>query len=124
MKRRRKYITSATLDIPLRVVSEANQREHWRVKYLRKVEQQLEVAVEWTSRYGQAWIQLPCRVTLTRIGSRAMDKDNLAGSFKHVQDQVARMLRVDDGGDLVAWEYRQEAIGVHKYRVVIDVQSL
>lgn len=47
-------------------------------------------------------------VTLTRLGPRKLDSDNLAGSFKAIRDGVADALGIDDGSELIQWEYRQE----------------
>ena len=39
----------------------------------------------------------PIVVTITRLGPRALDSDNLASSGKHVRDAIATWLGVDDG---------------------------
>ncbi len=53
-------------------------------------------------------VVLPVRVALVRVGGKRLDPDNLAGSFKAVQDEVARFLSVDDGDRRrVRWCYRQ-----------------
>jgi hypothetical protein len=49
----------------------------------------------------------PVRVRLTRCGGKRLDKDNLARSFKAVQDVLAEWLGVDDGDPrAVQWVYR------------------
>ena len=51
----------------------------------------------------------PIRVRLTRCGGKKLDRDNLARSFKAIQDVVAEWLGVDDGdGAAVRWVYRQK----------------
>jgi hypothetical protein len=65
-------------------------------------------------------------VTLTRIGPRDLDSDNLAGSAKAVRDAVARWLGVDDGPRApVEWRYAQErpAKGAKRYAVRITIES-
>ena len=64
---------------------------------------------------------LPVVVTITRIGHRKLDTDNLAISAKAVRDQIARLYGVDDGSDLYTWEYAQEKAkpGVHACRITI-----
>jgi len=107
----------------LRVVSEANQREHWAAKNRRKKAQQQRVAVELCA-VRDALPKPPLRVRLTRIGPRVLDTDNLAGSFKHVQDGIARHFGVDDGDGSIRWEYDQSAIGKHQYAVVVEMTEM
>lgn len=108
--------------LPVSVVSEANQREHWRKRHDRKKAQQdlalltLNAAVS----PAKASALAPCGVWLTRIiptRGKVMDADNLAGSFKHVQDAVAKWLNVDDGR--LAWAYAQERGHVAGVRVEV-----
>lgn len=110
-------------EYPMRVVSEANQREHYMAKHRRKVAQQLETAAEWRRAIGQRRVPLPCVIRLTRIGCKAMDSDNLAGSMKHVQDAIAKLIGVDDGSDLLRFEYAQEVIAKRQYAVRVEVMS-
>ena len=95
--------------LPLKIVSLANQREHWRVAGKRKQEQQRVTSMCLTPylsaemRGAAAW-----RVKLTRVGRGQLDDDNLAGSFKHVRDRVALALGVDDGNRArIRFRYRQ-----------------
>ncbi len=92
------------LELPLRLVSSLNQREHWAAK-ARRAKQERETA---------AWLlavhlapSLPCVVLLTRIAPRSLDDDNLRGAFKAVRDEVARWLGVDDADPRVRWAYAQ-----------------
>jgi hypothetical protein len=121
-------VSSDTIDavavyLPIRAESEANKREHWAVRKKRKDAQQLTVREKMNGlkptlrRLGDRY-----HVTLTRLGKRKMDKDNLAGSFKHVQDEVARILGVDDGDEArVTWDYQQLVCKV--YEVLIEVRA-
>lgn len=111
-----------TFIAPIKLISEANQREHWSVKQKRKKTQQQMLQVFWRNNVKRR-VTLPCKVTLTRVGARKLDADNLAGSFKHVQDQIARELGCDDGSGLVEWAYKQQAIGVRHYQLQVDVME-
>ena len=111
--------------VPVKTVSEANQREHWAVKNKRKKAQQLEVAVAWHNNLGGRRVQLPCVVKLTRIGPRKLDGDNLAGAMKHCQDEIARRLGVDDGDDKnVQWVYSQMPVGIRDYALKVEINSV
>lgn len=107
-----------TLTLPLVVVSEANQREFWQKKYARKAAQQAEIDTFWKSTFPRI-PKAPCSVHLTRLGGSRMDGDNLAGAFKHVRDQIARILGIDDGSDLITWSYDQQPGGEKGIRVEI-----
>jgi hypothetical protein len=109
--------------IPIRVVSEANQREHWRVKYRRKNEQQYITILLLGDalRRARKSFPVPATVRLVRLGAKALDVDNLAGSFKHVQDAIARYVEVDDGDPRVKYEYAQEPNGKREYSVRVEI---
>jgi hypothetical protein len=93
----------------LRIVSEANLREHWRAKHTRKKKQQAYVLAMLASSKKPP---LPVNVTLRRIGPKLLDSDNAAGACKHVQDAIASWLGVDDGNrSMVQWNYEQVAVG-------------
>jgi hypothetical protein len=100
------------LELPIRTVSEANSREHWRAKNARKTAQQTEVRAEWLKaiRKRNVYLQTPYAVRLTRLGPRKLDDDNLRSAFKGIRDEVARLLGVDDGSDLIRFEYGQEKV--------------
>jgi hypothetical protein len=97
--------------------------EHWRVRNRRKKDQQLEMIVALHNNLLGRTVRLPCMVKLTRIGPRLLDKDNLAGAFKFVQDAIAGKIRVDDGDrSKVDWQYDQVAIGEHRYNVKVQIE--
>lgn len=120
-KRKRKYtvpMVEASIDIwhggvsmelPIKVVSEANQYEHWREKHKRKKHQQF-ILNSWLNLAG---CDLPkqkrAKVKFTKLnwGGRKLDTDNLAGAFKHVQDTMAKLMGIDDGDPRVTWQYAQ-----------------
>jgi hypothetical protein len=97
---------SLTFEVPVKLISEANQREHWAIKNKRKKAQQRTVEMVWLA--GRYRVAPPVVVTLTRVGVRKLDSDNLAGSCKHVQDAIAKCMGVDDGDERkVRWVYEQ-----------------
>ncbi len=119
-------ISEISFSFPLRVLSEANQHEHWSKKNKRKVAQQNETAAMWRFHVGQKSIKLPCAITFTKFGPTLLDSDNLQGAFKHVRDEVARQLGVDDGDTTkVVYRAQQKKItGKQKHRhwISIDIR--
>ena len=111
--------------IPVRTVSEANLREHWRAKHGRKKIQQHMTVEAWPKLNGHlralAVVKPPCLVRLVRVGPKRLDPDNLAGSFKHVQDQIAALIGIDDGNERIKWEYEQVAVGKRVYAVRVEI---
>ena len=94
--------------IPVAVVSEANMREHWAAKHRRKKMQQAAVRLWLQTALHRPPFGPPYIVTMTRVGKRALDSDNLAGACKHVRDEVARLLGVNDGDtESASWLYDQ-----------------
>ncbi len=111
--------------MPVKVVSEANLREHWRTRHGRKKKQQEALRKAWSVALSEScqfvlW-QTPCVVRLVRVGPRKLDSDNLAGSFKHVQDAIAREIGIDDGDERIKWEYAQAPVGKRAYQVRVEV---
>lgn len=91
--------------VPVRIQSTANLREHWSARARRnKLHRE-------TARLSLQKCKKPeaekLRVTLTRVGARKLDPDNLAGGFKALQDGVADWLGIDDGSDRIEWKYEQ-----------------
>lgn len=105
--------------MPIKVISEANNRDHWTARSKRRVAQQKEFLVYW--RKAKLTIKTPCRVIFTRFGARLLDDDNLAGAFKFVRDQFAREIGIDDGSDLLKFEYRQEKLSRREYFISIEI---
>jgi hypothetical protein len=108
--------------VPIKIISEANNREHWYKKWRRKTDQQAEIfAVMHNLLLGKAF-DFPVHVELKRIGQNLLDSDNLANAFKGIQDAVAKKLGVDDGDrERVSWSYEQEASHKHFYEVSITI---
>jgi hypothetical protein len=90
----------------LRTCSELNQREHWTARNQRKHAQQLAVYMA-LANLTHVRVGLPSRVTLTRVAEKAVDPH--AEWWKHIVDEIARWLCVDDADPRVAWEFAQEA---------------
>ena len=122
---KQKTIRQLNFMCPIKTVSEANTREHWAVKYGRKKLQQQEMdAVLHNNLLGRQ-VEMPCVVRLTRIGPKALDQDNLAGSFKACQDSIARKLGIDDGDTTkVSWIYDQMPVGINQYGVKVSITSV
>jgi hypothetical protein len=107
---------------PIRIVSEANSREHWAQRLKRKTAQQTETIIELRRVLRDSpKVRFPCVVTLTRIGSRRMDSDNLANGFKGVRDAIAHELRIDDGDERITFEYKQDVIKKRDYAIRVGI---
>jgi len=112
-----------TIKAPLRLVSRANQRQHWTGHWRRDKEEQLVVR-SLLNREGDP-PPPPVTVELTRVAPRSLDSDNLQGAFKAVRDAVAAWLGIDDGDDRIEWRYaqRQPITGEksEKYAVLVAI---
>jgi hypothetical protein len=61
------------------------------------------------------------RCTLTRLGGRGMDDDNLQGTAKWCRDTVALFLGQDDGpAGSILWTYAQEPGGAYGVRITLE----
>lgn len=103
--------------IPLKIVSEANLREHWRISYKRHKDQKNVVSFELIVRYVPR--KLPVTVTLTRVSPRTLDDDNLLTSLKYIRDAIAEYFVPGlqpgraDNDNRITWKYSQDK-SVHK----------
>jgi len=113
------------IEVPIRLVSEANQREHWATRNKRKRAQQRAVELAWLAAGMRGRFHaFPYVIELVRVGVRKLDPDNLAGSFKHAQDQIARCLGVDDGDEKrVRWIYSQRKGAPKQYALEILIHE-
>lgn len=109
----------------LKLVSEANQREHHMVRARRKKLQTDTARAHALSHRARP--VLPLRIVITRIGAKRLDQDNLAGACKGVQDGLALAYKFDDGDPRVQWVYEQECRrsqnGVQPYGVRVKVEA-
>lgn len=100
-----------TITVPIKLVSEANlaSSRHWRYRSNRtKAQRQVTAMIMRKEFFHRAKPSVPCTVTIVRIAPRELDDDNLAGSGKHVRDEIAAFLGVDDKpGSGVTWRYEQ-----------------
>jgi hypothetical protein len=110
------------VEMPIRTYSEANQREHYMAKARRAKAQRrgAYLLLRRLSTFCRPPDEVQIRVCLTRLGVRKLDKDNLAGSFKHIQDGVADWLGIDDGSERVVWEYAQQT--GKRYAVLVRIE--
>lgn len=46
-------------------------------------------------------------ITLIRCGSRILDDDNLASSYKGLRDSISKTLKIDDADKRIEWRYAQ-----------------
>ncbi len=102
---------SVSIPIPgLRLVSEANSHTHWRERQRRAKQQREIVSLVLRRTVTPLMMTMaPLDVIITRIApSRGLDDDNLAGSAKHVRDQVAAELGIDDRDPRVTWRVEQQ----------------
>ena len=102
--------------IGLRVNSPLNQRKHWRALLGAKRQQRDAgslLAYQALKHLGQGFLRnipwLRVEVTLTRVGARKMDDDNVAASFKSVRDGIAEWCGLDDGDDRWTWKCDQRS---------------
>jgi len=114
--------------MPIRTRSEANLSEHW-AKRGRRAREQRQTALLFTrlalKKYKPTWypVKGKLRITITRIGVRKLDDDNLARSNKAIRDGVADALGVDDGDDRLEWKYAQKRGGVREYFVEVELRE-
>lgn len=106
---------SFCVELPLRIESVANLREHWGAKQ-RRTRKQREAAM-----FVPKGIKLPCTVKLTRIGQKHLDGDNLQSGFKALRDGIASRLGIDDNDPRVTWEYGQERGSPRIYAARIEI---
>jgi hypothetical protein len=108
--------------LPLRVVSEANRREHWAVRS-RRVKQHRDLArLAITCQLMMEPLYDVFDITLIRIigpRGRRLDSDNLCSAFKAVRDGVADALAINDGSQRLTWRYAQECGPDHGVKILI-----
>jgi hypothetical protein len=104
------------IELPLRIESCANKREHWSVRARRtKAHRLAALAVPAHP--------LPCVVTLIRVAPRALDDDNLASGFKALRDGIADRLGVKDNDPRITWRYAQVRGKAKEYAARVDIKA-
>ncbi len=106
---------------PIKVISEANSHTHWRMRQKRARDQR--AAAKRALGEDISGPPPPYTITLTRIGPRTLDSDNLVGAFKHVRDGVADWLRIDDGDKRLTWNYAQRRGLSKEYAAEIRIEA-
>lgn len=114
------------IDVPipgLRLVSEANQRDHWAKKARRVKAQRDLVTLVLRGTVARTMMAVaPLSVTITRIApSKGLDDDNAVSSAKGVRDSVAAILGIDDRDERVDWLVNQER-GAWGIRIRIEAR--
>lgn len=116
---------SIRMTLPIRTVSEANNFDHWSVKGRRHKMQKgwVVMALATTKRF----INLPCKVTITRVASRILDQhDNLPMSLKFITDAICEELTgikqagMADNDERIKIEFKQEKSSIHGVKVLIE----
>jgi hypothetical protein len=108
--------------LPLRIVSEANMREHWRKVSQRKKDQRVTARLV-LQQYARPNSETAVvSVMLTRIAPRKLDDDNLQSGFKATRDGVADWLGIDDGSPRIMWQYRQSKGRPGEYAAQVEVK--
>lgn len=110
------------VEIPLRLVSLANERVHWAVKSKRaRIQRQAANLSVRHALIGNFSLEPPMVICIERIGLRRLDSDNLAIAAKHVRDGIADALGIDDGNPCLDWKYSQST--GKEYSVKITIQG-
>lgn len=115
--------------VPIRVESVNRTRNcHWSKRHKETKAHQTAVFNSWLAYIPgsqrqriKAAARDGVKVTMTRVGHRQLDSDNLAGACKAVRDAVAHFLEIDDGDTKHQWAYR----GEHgpEYAVVVRIET-
>jgi hypothetical protein len=111
-----------SIKVPVKIISEANNFDGWRKKAKRKREQRALAC----GALGDDIIgpPPPYAITLTRVGPRTLDDDNLASGFKAVRDGVADWLGIDDGDKRLTWRYAQRKGAPKEYAAEIVIEAV
>lgn len=89
--------------------------QHWRRLHTITKQQKEET---YFALHGKPLPPPPLLITITRIGPRKLDDDNLASACKYVRDQIAAAVGLDDGSDQFTWRYKQQT---GKYGVEVEI---
>ena len=103
--------------IPIKLPSLMNLRVNWRKMMRLKKDQRTATKLCMKDKPIPPG---PLVVTITRIGPRRLDGDNLQGACKYVRDQIAAQVGPDDGSSFYTWVYKQR---IGKYGVEVDIVS-
>lgn len=110
--------------LPIRTLSEMNNRDHYMVRAKRFKAQ--KTFIKFSIGHKLKNIELPCVIELTRIGKRNLDEDNLASSFKAIVDQICDCILPglapgqSDSNEKIKIVYKQEKGKEYAIRVNIE----
>ncbi len=119
-----KRLVTSTV-IPIRLISEANNHDHWAKKYSRQKKQQQRIKLEWL--HLRPDIKLPCEIHLIRYGRKLFDDDNYIHSCKAIRDQLADCIipglcpGLADSCKEITWKYSQKI--TKTYALQIDIYA-
>jgi hypothetical protein len=117
-------VSSVNLTIPIKILSEANNSDHWAEKKVRK--DKIREAID------QAWLSLhekptaPCLILIRRIAPRLLDYDNLVYSMRSVTNKIAELILPGlaagraDGDRRLKFEYAQQKMA-KTYELRIEI---
>lgn len=109
------------INVPLRIYSEANMREHWAKKSRRTTEQRhvtRYMVMNELCRQGVSFTR--GTVKLIRLAPRTLDSDNLQSAFKAVRDGLADAIKINDGKPEVVYTYDQEQSKAYGFRIEME----
>jgi hypothetical protein len=107
--------------LPIKIISEANMRQHWRKAAARK-KQHRAIARSVLQQYARPMHGGAVRINLTRVAPRKLDDDNLQSGFKALRDGVADWLGIDDGSSRLSWIYGQRKGNPGQYLADVVVE--
>lgn len=115
---------SSQTTIPIRLLSEGNNNDHWTKKHKRRKMQQQWTSVFWRRDIGN--IKPPVAITLVRQAPRTLDGDNLQTAFKWIRDAIADLIipglkpgRADNLEGLT-FHYDQEKSKEYGVKVIVE----
>jgi hypothetical protein len=109
------------VEVPIRIESTPNLREHWAERAKRSREH--KTAVYYALQAAKAPHQLPLTVTLTRVAPRTLDDDNNTSGLKAARDGVALWLMRNDADPGIAWKYGQRKGAPKQYVLEIEIEE-
>lgn len=108
--------------LPIKLVSEMNNRDCWQAKYRRARFQKMTAKIITASEFK--WDGSPIAITIIReIGPRGkfFDSDNDQASKKATRDGITLGLGLtNDNDNRLTWEYKQKKSNQHRVRVEIN----
>lgn len=119
----RTVVVGVEFGVPLKTVSEANQREHHMAKARRVKAHRGTMELAMRAHLGGKRIWTPAIITLTRIAPRLLDSDNAVGAMKACRDGIAAAIGIDDGSPLVEWRYAQARGKAREYAVRVRLEA-